>query len=110
MFIIKLYSHFMCLIKKILYRCIYRNRITFGKNVQFRKGFSLMIDKNARVIIEDGVFFNNYCSINALKKIIIGKNCIIGENVKFYDHNHIFNKKNKLIKEQGFSCEEIIVG
>ena len=38
--------------------------------------------------IGDGCFFNNYCSINAKAGIKIGANCLFGENVKIYDHDH----------------------
>ena len=32
-----------------------------------------------------------------------------GENVKIYDHNHIFKDKNVPIKNQGFKMSEIII-
>lgn len=43
--------------------------------------------------IGDNNFFNNDCSIHCHKEIIIGNDNIFGENVKIYDHNHIFNDK-----------------
>ena len=110
MLIIKAYYHVMAIIKKIIYKLIYGKRIKFGKKVTFRRGFSLMIDKNAKVEIGDGTFFNNYCSINAINIVKIGKNCLFGENVKIYDHNHIFNKKTIPIKEQGFKSEAVSIG
>lgn len=33
-----------------------------------------------------------------------------GEGVKIYDHNHIFNTKNVLIKNQGFFKNKIKIG
>lgn len=110
MIFLKLYFHIISFIKKIFYRIIYGKRIKFGKGVHFRKGFSLIIEDGAIVDIGDGTFFNNNCSINAYEKVIIGKDCLFGENVKIYDHNHIFNKKNVLIKKQGFKSKEIIIG
>ena len=76
MLILKLYYHILAEIKKVFYKLIYGKRIKFGKGVTFRKGFSLMIEKNAYVEIGEGCFFNNYCSINAMNKIKIGNNCI----------------------------------
>lgn len=110
MIILKIYYHMNAIFKKILYKIIYGKRIKFGKNVTFRKGFSLIIEKNAIVEIGDGVFFNNNCSINAMSKVKIESNCLFGENVKIYDHNHIFKYKNKLIKNQGYKTGEIIIG
>jgi acetyltransferase-like isoleucine patch superfamily enzyme len=61
------------------------------------------------VIIGDGVFFNQGVSLNCRLSIIIGKNTIVGENVKIYDHNHRFREK-KLIKKQGFKLKEVNIG
>lgn len=110
MLILKAYYHIIAIIKKIFYKIIYGKHIKFGKNVTFRKGFSLIIENGATVKIGDGCFFNNYCSINAREKIEIGDNCLFGENVKLYDHNHVFKSKEKLIKEQGFKNGNIKIG
>lgn len=49
-----------------------------------------MIDKKGEVRIGDDVFFNNYCSLNAIDSISIGDGTVFGENVKVYDHNHCY--------------------
>ena len=97
----------MSIVKKIFYKIIYGKHVKFGKKVSFRKGFSLIIDKGAYVEIGAGSFFNNYCAINALENIKIGENCLFGENVKIYDHNHIFKKRKVTIREQGFKTGKI---
>lgn len=107
MIILKCYYHIIAIIKKIFYKIIYGKHVKFGKKVTFRKGFSLVIENDATVEISDGCFFNNYCSINAKEKITIGQNCIFGENVKIYDHNHVFKNKNEIIKNQGFKTEKV---
>lgn len=81
-----------------------------GKHVTFRKGFSLMIDKNGEVIIGNNVFFNNYCSINANDRITIGEGTLFGENVKVYDHNHCYKNLDVPIKEQGFTTAPVKIG
>lgn len=110
MCIIKIINHVIALLKMIFYKIVYGNRITFGKKVTFRKGMSVMIENEGKIIIGNGVFFNNYCSLNSLKEIRIGDNSIFGENVKIYDHNHIFKYKNKLIKSTGFKSDKILIG
>ncbi len=110
MLILKLYYHIIAFIKKIFYKVIYGKHIKFGKGVSFRKGFSLIIDKNAYVEIGDNSFFNKFCAINALENISIGKNCLFGENVKIYDHNHIFKNKGVNIEDQGFKTGKIKIG
>ncbi len=109
MLILKIYYHIMCTIKKVFYKIIYGKKIKFGRKVHFRKGFSLMIEEGANVEIGDGTFFNNHCSINAQDFIKIGKNCLFGENVKIYDHNHVFKYRDKLIKEQGFKSDKVVI-
>lgn len=110
MLIFKLYYHLIAILKKILYNIIYLDKIIFEKGVTFRKGFSLMIDKNAKVKIGKNTFFNNYCTISSMKKVEIGENCLFAENVKIYDQNHLFKYKNILIKEQGYKKDEIKIG
>lgn len=110
MLVFKIYYHVISIIKKIIYKIIYRNHVKFGKKVTFRCGFSLMIEKGAYVKIGDGCFFNKFCSINAMENIEIGNNCLLGENVKIYDHNHVFKIKEKDIKKQGFKHEKIVIG
>lgn len=109
MFIIKLWLHFKCIISKSIYRLIYGNRLEIGKNVHWRKDFSLMIDKKGKVLIGKNVFFNNNCSVNANEFISIGDRTLFGENVKIYDHNHKF-RKNCPIKKQGFKNESVEIG
>lgn len=93
---------------KIFLKIIYLNKIKIGKNVTIRKRLNVVHGEN--VSIGNNVFFNNDCSINALGKIIIGDDCLFGENVKMYDHNHIFSDLNKPIRKQGMKVGEIIIG
>lgn len=57
------------------------------KNVNFRSGVSIFADGGI-LEINEGAFINSGCSFNTRKKIYLGKNVLIGEGVKFYDHNH----------------------
>jgi len=81
-----------------------------GKSLNFRKRFNVLIDKSGKLIIGDYCFFNNDCSINCLGNIKIGDSCLFGENIKMYDHNHIFNDINKNIKDQGYEIGSIKIG
>ena len=95
---------------KILYwKLKYGKRIKIGKNFKFRKSLIINIDSKGRLEIGDNTYFNNYCSINCHKKITIGNNNLFGENVKIYDHNHIFNNKN-INMEKAFNDKEIFIG
>ena len=98
-----------CKIKIIYLKLKYGKRIKIGKKVIFRKAVIINISNSGYLEIGDNCFFNNFCSINCHEKIIIGKNNLFGENVKIYDHNHIFNNKNIDMK-YSFKSNTINVG
>lgn len=82
--------------------------ITIGENMSCRQGAIIRAAKG-EIVIGKNFFMNNYSSITSMNKIRIGNNCIFGENVKIYDHNHIFNNRD-LITSQGFSVGEVEIG
>lgn len=86
--------------------------ITIGNEFQSRLNLLIYMDKMSTLNIGDKVFFNNNCSINCFATIIIGSNTIIGENVKFYDHNHDFEfiENNLSVKKNDFKISPIIIG
>lgn len=106
----KILFHINAIIKKISLKLIYGNKIVFGRKTTFRRRLNVIIAKDAKIKIGSNCFFNNDCSLNALKEIEIGNDTIIGENVKIYDHNHVFKDKNKRITEQGFKTEKVLIG
>lgn len=110
MLLLKLYCHIIALFCRLYYKLAYGSRCQVGRNFQFRKGFTLLIDKDGDVRIGDDVFFNNYCTVCAMKEITIGNGTIFGENVKIYDHNHIYKNPNILIKKQGYTSGSIHIG
>lgn len=105
----KIVLNFKCIVKLNYYKLKYGKRLKVGKNLKFRKRFQINISNNGYLEIGDNCFFNNDCSINCHKKIVIGENNLFGENVKLYDHNHIFNDKNINFKKN-FTEREILIG
>ncbi|MDO5555313.1 MAG: acyltransferase [Clostridia bacterium] len=94
---------------KILYWKIkYGKRLKIGKGLKFRNNFIININENGYLEIGENNFFNNYCSINCHTFISIGNNNSFGENVKIYDHNHVFNTKNSL-KKGNFNTNPICI-
>lgn len=109
MIFFKIWWHLNAFVRKILFKLVYCNKLVLGEDITFRKSFTLLIDENAKVHIGNRAFFNNYCSIVSMNDIFIGDDCIFGENVKIYDHNHRFNIKDQVIAEQGFKTAPIII-
>lgn len=97
------------LLKKMWWNLEYGEKLDLKKQVSYRKGMIINISNNGIVKIGKNTFFNNYCSINAHGKIVIGSDCLFGESVKIYDHNHIFNTEIKT-NEQSYRVGEVVVG
>ncbi|MCR5782070.1 MAG: acyltransferase [Clostridia bacterium] len=91
------------------YKMKYGKRLQLGRGIHFRKGFTVNISKEGKVKIGNGCFFNNYCSINCHKEITIGDKNIFGENVKIYDHNHVFNREDVDMR-YSFNSRAIAIG
>lgn len=84
-----------------------KSKLSIG-SLHFRRGVTLNIN-NGELIIGMNLFVNNYSSINCQKKISIGDNCLFGEGVKIYDHDHIFNSQS-LIYKSGFKTKAVSIG
>lgn len=96
-------------IRNLSYK-LYSRNIKIGKNLNYRADFRINCISEGELIIGDNVFFNNDCSINTHKRITIGDDCIFGENVKIYDHNHVFSIKDVPVYAQGYIEKEVQIG
>lgn len=95
--------------KILFWKLKYGKRIRIGRNLKFRKRFNINITNNGYLEIGDNNFFNNDCSINCHESIKIGDDNLFGENVKLYDHNHVFNNKNLDFKKK-FTQTKVEIG
>ena len=110
MLLYKIYYHIVSIIWKFIYKLYYGSRLRLGKNFQFRKKITILLDCQGKVTIGDNVFFNNFCTVCALNEIVIGDGTIFGENIKIYDHNHKYSDPSIPIKQQGYSTAPIHIG
>lgn len=53
--------------------------------------------------------FNIGCIITCRNKIIIGKNVTVGPNTMMYDHDHVFNSNDGVLKKE-YILDEICIG
>ena len=60
-----------------------------GSNVICRN-FENFHVSSGKLILHDGVFINNCCSFNCMERIEIGAGTMMGEGVRFYDHDHVY--------------------
>lgn len=84
--------------------------IQINQGVNFAGTSKLLAFEDGKITIGKNTFFNRNCSINSLQEIRIGDNCLFGEDVKIYDHNHGFTNNNKIIREQGYKKAAITIG
>lgn len=97
-------------IKMIEFKGSYGNRFQIGNSFAFRRRFSVNISENGKLKIGNNVFFNDDCSLNCKTDISVGNDCIFGQNVKIYDHNHSFSDYLKPIREQGYNLKPVKIG
>jgi acetyltransferase-like isoleucine patch superfamily enzyme len=86
------------------------SKILLAEDVAVRGMISFLSYNNAEICIGRNTFFNRNCSINAMVRVQIGDDCLFGENVKIYDHNHQYRNRPDLIKNQGFTAGEVVIG
>lgn len=54
-------------------------------------------------------FFNQGCSITAMKSIVIGSNCLFGPNVVIVDHDHDYKYTNQL-RGNHYLMDDVVIG
>jgi len=97
-------------IKRFFFKIVYRDSVSFGERLTFRDGFHIIMENGAKLKIGNRAFFNNNCSINVLNKVTIGDDCLFGENVKIYDHDHCFKYEGIPFHSQLMNTSEILIG
>ena len=78
-----------------------------GSNVICRN-FENFHVSSGKLILHDGVFINNSCSFNCMERIEIGNGTMMGEGVRFYDHDHVYTAEK--IEKWQWSTAPIRVG
>lgn len=94
----------------LFYRLIFGKSLALKSLPSVRRGFNVVIEPSGEVSIGKGCFFNNDCSIVCRDSVAIGDNCMFAEGVKIYDHDHRFRDPDKLIKDQGYKTQPVVIG
>ena len=84
-----------------------RADLLVGTNVICRN-FENFHVSSGKLILHNGVFINNSCSFNCVERIEIGAGTMMGEGVRFYDHDHIYTAEK--IEKWQWTSAPIIVG
>ena len=78
-----------------------------GSNVICRNFENFHIS-SGKLILHDGVFINNSCSFNCMERIEIGAGTMMGEGVRYYDHDHVYTAEK--IEKWQWTTASIRVG
>lgn len=92
------------------YKLVYGSKFKYGAHFKFRGAFRLYLHDKGCIEFGNNVFLNNYFSATAITSIKIGDNCIFGEGVKIYDHNHSFKDTNISIVDQPLNSRPVVIG
>lgn len=65
--------------------------IRFGEQVEIRENCIFNVTAGGRIDIDDRVFINDGCCINARDMVCIGADTMLGQGVKIYDHDHDYH-------------------
>lgn len=87
-----------------------QSTVRFGHLVYVRKGTDIEAHGSAAIQIGDRVFFSKDCMIVARAEIRIGSDCLFGEQVSIYDHNHRRAEPGIPFNKQGFDCRPVVIG
>lgn len=108
-----------------------QGEVIFGENIIINDGVTLIVEKNARLILGDNVFLgescyikcyggkieignnvsiNSKCFLNGAGGLYIGSNTRIGTQTVIISSNHNFSNKDILIKDQGTTCKGVYIG
>jgi acetyltransferase-like isoleucine patch superfamily enzyme len=82
--------------------------ISLGKKFYCRDSLRVVIN-NGKLHIGDFCFVNSNVSFNCLESITVGHNCLFGENVKLYDHDHDI-RSHEIFKNSGYVTKPIVIG
>lgn len=81
--------------------------INVGTDFSSREGVVLNVSSYGILDIAENVFLNFGSKINVREHITIGANCIIGQNVLIYDHDHDYRSDNRREK---FITAPVVIG
>jgi acetyltransferase-like isoleucine patch superfamily enzyme len=84
--------------------------IRFGAWAHVKRGCDIEAYGGAKVTAGDRFFMNKNSTLVARYGIHIGSDCLIGDHVSIYDHNHEFRSSGAATRARNFRGGEIRIG
>lgn len=79
------------------------------ENVQINESNFITVKPNAQFIIGKNTYITR-ATISCLEKIEIGENCILGEGMKIFDHNHQYTNQPFSVSKTEFNTSPVKLG
>ncbi len=80
-----------------------------GKNVTINQHNFITVKPGAILNIADNTYITR-ATISCLGNIEIGENCILGEGMKIFDHNHQYTKNPFSVSKTDFNIGKVTIG
>lgn len=103
-----LFKHNVVFSPRIRIRCSDNGKLIFKDRVCLRDNVLMNVSEQGEIWLDKNVFINDDCKFNCKKRIYVGQNTMIGQNVLFYDHDHDY-KKGTLEKISHFVVKDIVI-
>jgi acetyltransferase-like isoleucine patch superfamily enzyme len=81
----------------------------FAENVTLNNNNFITVKKNAFLKIGKETYITR-ATISCLGEIEIGENCILGEGMKLFDHNHKYTQNSFSVSKTDFNVGKIKIG
>ena len=83
--------------------------LNFEENSTINESNYITVKKNARLSIGKNTYITR-ATISCLGEIEIGENCILGEGMKIFDHNHQYSKEPFSVSKTDFNIGKVKMG
>lgn len=84
-------------------------KFDIGENVTINHSNFITVKPNAKMTIGNNTYITR-ATISCLGEVEIGMNCILGEGMKIFDHNHEYTKEPFSVAKTDFSIGKVKMG
>lgn len=85
------------------------SEIIIGENVIFNESNNIAIKKSGKFTVGKNTYITRG-TIACIEKIEIGENCILGEGMKIFDHNHQYTQEPFSVSKTEFNTAPVKLG
>lgn len=84
-------------------------KFDIAENVTINQSNFITVKPNGKLTIGKNTYITR-ATISCLGEVTIGENCILGEGMKIFDHNHQYTKDPFSVSKTDFSIGKVTIG